>query len=129
MLLSSRYAVSTIDLMLCSGTVPANCIGVQLPLMFAAVTATKNWLPDSGPVVEPMPDNESRSPNILADVKAKIEQELIPTFVSGAVYWPFVNIIVFQYVPVQRRAIVNSFFGVLWNIYVSAKANADIRED
>jgi|EP01046_Picozoa_sp_COSAG06_P056501 hypothetical protein len=89
----------------------------SLPLIFTATT-----------LLTPMPPTPSASSgggdaseqvargSTLADAKAKIETDLLPTFVMGMFYWPMANMVVFKFCPVDRRAVVNSLFGVLWNV-------------
>jgi len=101
----------------------------SLPLMFTAATITKNWLPnsrdqklrqataaagagdgadsddgDGGAVAAAA----AAAPPLLtmADARAKIEQELVPTFIAGAVYWPAANVLVFQ---VKKRCLLPEY--------------------
>jgi hypothetical protein len=60
----------------------------------------------------------------LSDAKRKIDADLIPTFLAGGLYWPLVNFFNFKLTPLDYRAIVGSFFGVLWHVYLSFKANS-----
>lgn len=84
---------------------------VSLPVMFtASVLLTKP------------PKDGSRSDYTMQDVKVKIEQDLVNTWLVGACYWPMVSMFVFRVVPVHQRAIVSSLFGTVWNVYLSFKA-------
>eukprot|EP00924_Labyrinthula_sp_SR-Ha-C_P012294 snap_masked-scaffold_10-processed-gene-2.17-mRNA-1 protein AED:1.00 eAED:1.00 QI:0/-1/0/0/-1/1/1/0/256 len=59
----------------------------------------------------------------LVDVKKKIEDDLLDSLKVGIMYWPLINIFVFRFVNVHNRAIVNTFFSGLWNVYLSSVAN------
>ena len=51
------------------------------------------------------------------------------TYMTGALYWPFVSLATFRFVPTDFRVVANSLAGVLWNIYLSYKANAPAQKD
>jgi protein Mpv17 len=92
----------------------------SIPLMFTAVTLLTPAAVHRGGL-QPPPARQT-----LKDARRKIETDLIPTFAAGTLFWPAANYVVFLYCPVQRRAIVNSFCGVLWNIFLSFQANSTI---
>lgn len=54
----------------------------------------------------------------------RIRNDMPQTYVTGAFYWPFVSFFNLRYMKVEHRPIVGSIAGALWNIYISAKANA-----
>lgn len=82
---------------------------VSLPLMFTASTLLE-------------PPRGGRH-NTLEDAADKLRKDLWPTFVAGTLFWPFMNFIVFKWVRVQNRAVVNSVIAVVWNVYLSSKVN------
>mmetsp|Transcript_75361 Transcript_75361/g.194281 ORF Transcript_75361/g.194281 Transcript_75361/m.194281 type:complete len:268 (-) Transcript_75361:234-1037(-) len=109
----------------------------SIPLMFTAVTlltpaaaASPQQQPHQGEGGM-MEGGEQWRPvtttrKTLKDARQKIQADLVPTFAAGTLYWPAANCVVFMYCPVQRRAIVNSFCGVLWNIFLSFQANSAV---
>lgn len=80
---------------------------ISLPLMFTSVTLLNG--------------------GTWADASKRIDNEKVPVFTTGLAYWPFANLIAFRYFGVQNRAIVNSCFGVLWNIYLSFHASKPVQ--
>jgi hypothetical protein len=84
---------------------------VGLPVMFTAST-----------MLQP-PSADGRH-NTFGDALAKIRKDLLSTFLAGTLFWPAMNFVVFKWVAVQNRAVVNSGIAVLWNIYLSGKVNS-----
>lgn len=52
-------------------------------------------------------------------VRRECRRDVWPLMVNGWKVWPLVAIINFTFVPVQRRIIVGSIFGLFWGIYLS----------
>jgi hypothetical protein len=86
---------------------------VGIPVMFTSST-----------LLEPPTADGQR--NTLMDAVTKIQANLLPTFFTGVFFWQPVNFVVFKWVAAQNRAVVNSAFGVVWNIYLSGQANKEI---
>lgn len=86
---------------------------VGIPVMFTSST-----------LLEPPTADGQR--NTLMDAVTKIQAHLLPTFLTGIFFWQPVNFVVFKWVAAQNRAVVNSAFGVIWNIYLSSQANKEI---
>eukprot|EP00123_Amoebidium_parasiticum_P011402 comp20691_c0_seq1/m.26944 comp20691_c0_seq1/g.26944 ORF comp20691_c0_seq1/g.26944 comp20691_c0_seq1/m.26944 type:complete len:226 (-) comp20691_c0_seq1:637-1314(-) len=63
----------------------------------------------------------------IFDARDKIAADLPKTYAAGSMYWPFVGMIQFRFVPLHFRPIVGSLAGVFWNIYISFMANKDIK--
>ncbi|CAM9868679.1 unnamed protein product [Discosporangium mesarthrocarpum] len=59
----------------------------------------------------------------LADVRVKLEGELVPTLKVSTCFWPLVGIVSFRFIPVINRPAMNGFAGFFWNIYLSHQAN------
>lgn len=51
-------------------------------------------------------------------------QETFPVIISGYKLWPMVSFLSFTFVPVDRRVVFFSAFGLGWNIYMSLVAAA-----
>eukprot|EP00516_Mucochytrium_quahogii_P000564 CAMPEP_0203755650 /NCGR_PEP_ID=MMETSP0098-20131031/9059_1 /ASSEMBLY_ACC=CAM_ASM_000208 /TAXON_ID=96639 /ORGANISM=" , Strain NY0313808BC1" /LENGTH=239 /DNA_ID=CAMNT_0050647205 /DNA_START=273 /DNA_END=992 /DNA_ORIENTATION=+ len=88
---------------------------ISLPVMFAAVT-----------LLVPTPTGKPTEEKGLGDIKDKIKQDLLPTFLAGSLFWPAVNMVIFRFVPVSNRAIANSLCGTVWNVYLSMCANKPV---
>lgn len=63
-----------------------------------------------------------------ADVQAKLQSCVVPTWTTGLAYWPLVSVVMFRFVPFAHRATAGAMFGALWNIYLSFRANSDSSE-
>ena len=59
----------------------------------------------------------------LKQAKEKISKDLVPTFLAGLMYWPFINLMLFRFVAMSNRALGTSCAGTLWNTYLSSVAN------
>jgi hypothetical protein len=59
----------------------------------------------------------------IVDAQKKISKDLGPTWMAGAVYWPLIGFSNFRFVPTEYRAVTGSLAGVIWNVYLSNKAN------
>ena len=95
-------------------TVTSSCFAfcVSLPVMFTAVTLLS---------VDPLTGRRSKT---LRDARDKVSSSLLPTFAAGVCFWPFCNIVIFRFVPLARRAMVSSLIGLVWNIFLSGRANS-----
>ena len=56
----------------------------------------------------------------------RIKSQLLPTWQSGAMYWPFVHSINFRYVPVPSQPLVAHVASVWWNVVLSYRANVKL---
>ncbi|KAI3337217.1 hypothetical protein HD806DRAFT_31265 [Xylariaceae sp. AK1471] len=59
----------------------------------------------------------------VAIIAHNIRTETIPLIVAGYKIWPFVSIVSFSWVPVERRIVFLNFVGLLWGIYMSLVAS------
>eukprot|EP01027_Heterolobosea_sp_BB2_P005250 GEZU01008049.1.p1 GENE.GEZU01008049.1~~GEZU01008049.1.p1 ORF type:complete len:208 (-),score=45.37 GEZU01008049.1:159-716(-) len=62
----------------------------------------------------------------LHEAQEKVKADVMPTFVMGGLYWPFVNFLNFKYVPLVYRPAVGSAAGTLWSIVMSNQVNKDV---
>ena len=53
----------------------------------------------------------------------KIKNDVLPTWMLGGCYWPFVSFLNFKYTPLAYRPLIGSLAGIIWNIFVSNQAN------
>ncbi|OAP57069.1 hypothetical protein AYL99_09182 [Fonsecaea erecta] len=58
-------------------------------------------------------------------VQREVERDVIPLMISSWKLWPFVALLNFTLVPVNRRVIVASVVGLFWGIYLSLFAALD----
>lgn len=52
----------------------------------------------------------------VLEVPNRIQQQLLPTWLSSIEYWPFAHIITFKFVPVRYQAHFANFLSVYWNM-------------
>lgn len=57
------------------------------------------------------------------DAVEKVKKDLLPTYLLGSFYWPFVGIANLRFVPLAYRPLVGSLASVFWNIFMSNRAN------
>ena len=60
----------------------------------------------------------------LQQIRRSLQDELLPTFAAGLLFWPAVNIFIFAAVPPPMRPAISSGFGGVWGVVLSARANA-----
>ncbi|XP_033104261.1 protein Mpv17-like [Anneissia japonica] len=58
------------------------------------------------------------------EVKEKLKKDYKSTLLVNWTVWPFVQICNFYFVPLQHRVITANSVAVVWNTYLSWKANA-----
>ncbi|XP_071941219.1 mitochondrial inner membrane protein Mpv17-like [Antedon mediterranea] len=62
-------------------------------------------------------------------VKEKLQKDFKSTMIMNWKVWPFVQICNFYFIPLQHRAITTNSVAVIWNTYLSWKANAVKNDD
>jgi len=60
------------------------------------------------------------------DTFKRITENLIPTWKTGATYWPIVHSINFKFVPVPHQPIVAHVMSVYWNVILSYYSNSKL---
>jgi hypothetical protein len=62
----------------------------------------------------------------LGEAPTRIEAQLLPTWRTGASFWPFVHLLNFRFVPPLRQPLVAHVVSVPWNAVLSYRANASL---
>ncbi|OAA57465.1 Mpv17/PMP22 [Niveomyces insectorum RCEF 264] len=57
-----------------------------------------------------------------AQIRADLEEELVPIILTGYWVWPVASLISFTCVPLERRIAWLSLVGLLWGVYMSLVA-------
>ena len=55
--------------------------------------------------------------------KQKVQGDLGSTWLTGALYWPFISTLNFRFVPFQWRPLFSGMAGAVWSTYMSAQAH------
>lgn len=63
------------------------------------------------------------------DTYKRISENLIPTWKTGATYWPLVHSINFKFVPVAHQPLVAHVMSTYWNVILSYYSNAKLSKD
>jgi hypothetical protein len=63
-----------------------------------------------------------------ASALPRIRQELAPTWVDGAQFWPFVHFITFKFVPLPFQPLWTHCMSVYWNAVLSLRSWTPLRE-
>eukprot|EP01111_Echinosteliopsis_oligospora_P014960 TRINITY_DN5769_c0_g1_i1.p1 TRINITY_DN5769_c0_g1~~TRINITY_DN5769_c0_g1_i1.p1 ORF type:complete len:238 (+),score=66.79 TRINITY_DN5769_c0_g1_i1:50-763(+) len=61
----------------------------------------------------------------ISEAGSKIEADLMPTMLTGMMYWPFIGMMNFRFVPLEKRPLVGSIASAVWNIYMSNQTNKE----
>ena len=62
----------------------------------------------------------------LAEAKAKVAESAFTTWMTGALYWPFVSVLNFRFVPFEWRPLFSGLAGAAWQTYMSAQAHKPV---
>lgn len=60
-----------------------------------------------------------------AEIVARLKRDLIPTMITGVMYWPVCDFITFKFIPVHLQPLVSNGFSYLWTIYITYMANRE----
>lgn len=59
----------------------------------------------------------------------QVSAKFFDTYKVGAVYWPIVQTINFQFVPVKNQVICTSFFSMLWSAFLAYMKHLEIEKN
>ncbi|CAN1274395.1 Protein SYM1 [Linum perenne] len=59
------------------------------------------------------------------EIIARLKRDLLPTLLSGLVFWPMCDYLTFKAVPVHLQPLVNSSFAYVWTIYLTYMASLE----
>ncbi|CAL0320737.1 unnamed protein product [Lupinus luteus] len=62
------------------------------------------------------------------EIVSRLKRDLLPTLLSGIMYWPICDFIIFRFVPVQLQPLMSNSFSYLWTIYLTYMANLEKAE-
>jgi hypothetical protein len=57
----------------------------------------------------------------MSAATAKITENFVSVVRMNYLFWPLINWISFNYVPIQFRVLLNNVIGVLWNAFLCTK--------
>ncbi len=57
----------------------------------------------------------------------RLNEQLLPTWASGAMYWPFVHSLNFRFMPVVHHPVVAHVASIWWNVVLSYRANIKLK--
>ncbi|KAF8406226.1 hypothetical protein HHK36_008311 [Tetracentron sinense] len=60
-----------------------------------------------------------------ADIVARLKRDMLPTMLSGLMYWPACDFVTFKFIPVHLQPLVSNSFSYLWTIYMTYKAGLE----
>ncbi|XP_062021779.1 uncharacterized protein LOC133738286 [Rosa rugosa] len=59
------------------------------------------------------------------EVFDRLKRDLVPTLLSGVMYWPVCDFITFRFIPVHLQTLVSNGFSYLWTIYLTYMASLE----
>ncbi|KAL8097261.1 uncharacterized protein LOC141682581 [Apium graveolens] len=59
------------------------------------------------------------------EIIARLKRDLVPTMISGVMYWPFCDFVTFKFVPVHLQPLVSNSFAYLWTVYLTYMASLE----
>ncbi|TKY46124.1 PXMP2/4 family protein 4 [Spatholobus suberectus] len=57
------------------------------------------------------------------EIIARLKRDLLPTILSGALFWPVCDFVTFRFMPVHLQPLLNSSCAYVWTIYLTYMAN------
>lgn len=60
-----------------------------------------------------------------AEIIARLKRDLLPTMISGVMYWPFCDFVTFKFIPVHLQPLVSNSFAYLWTVYLTYMASLE----
>ncbi|KAL6531763.1 hypothetical protein OROMI_028128 [Orobanche minor] len=58
-----------------------------------------------------------------SEIIGRLKRDLIPTLISGIMYWPLCDFLTFRFIPVHLQALVSNSFSYLWTVYLTYMAS------
>ncbi|KAE8698578.1 hypothetical protein F3Y22_tig00110597pilonHSYRG00443 [Hibiscus syriacus] len=59
------------------------------------------------------------------EIVSRLKRDLLPTMLSGVMYWPFCDFITFRFIPVHLQPLVSNSFSYLWTVYMTYMASLE----
>ncbi|KAK4784514.1 hypothetical protein SAY86_018882 [Trapa natans] len=59
------------------------------------------------------------------EIIARLKRDLVPTLVSGIIYWPMCDFITFKFIPIHLQPLISNLFAYLWTVYLSYMASLE----
>ncbi|PIM99801.1 Peroxisomal membrane protein MPV17 [Handroanthus impetiginosus] len=59
------------------------------------------------------------------EIVARLKRDLIPTLISGVMYWPLCDFITFKFIPLHLQPLVSNSFSYLWTVYLTYMASLE----
>eukprot|EP01121_Diplochlamys_sp_Union-15-3_P004589 TRINITY_DN14774_c0_g1_i1.p1 TRINITY_DN14774_c0_g1~~TRINITY_DN14774_c0_g1_i1.p1 ORF type:complete len:186 (-),score=21.42 TRINITY_DN14774_c0_g1_i1:43-600(-) len=57
-------------------------------------------------------------------VKAKMQNDLLKTWMAAGIYWPGINMLIFKFVPVHYRPVAGGVASVIWSVFLSLQIHS-----
>ncbi|CAK9182850.1 unnamed protein product [Ilex paraguariensis] len=57
------------------------------------------------------------------EIAARLKRDLLPTLISGLMYWPICDFFTYKIIPVHLQPLMNSSFSYVWTIYLTYMAS------
>ncbi|XP_057464848.1 uncharacterized protein LOC130754627 [Actinidia eriantha] len=59
------------------------------------------------------------------EIIARLKRDLLPTMISGVMYWPVCDFVTFKFIPVHLQPLVSNSFSYLWTVYMTYMASLE----
>lgn len=60
-----------------------------------------------------------------SEIVARLKRDLVPTMLSGVMYWPLCDFITFKFIPVHLQPLVSNSFSYVWTVYLTYMASRE----
>ncbi|KAL8540439.1 hypothetical protein ACS0TY_001875 [Phlomoides rotata] len=58
-----------------------------------------------------------------SEIVGRLKRDLVPTLLSGVMYWPVCDFVTFRFIPVHLQPLVSNSFSYLWTVYLTYMAS------
>ncbi|KAF7820363.1 PXMP2/4 family protein 4 [Senna tora] len=104
-----------------------NFLSKVLPKTDVPTTLKKIFMGQAifGPVINTVffSYNSAAQGESVDEIVAGLKQNLLPTLLGGAMFWPVCDFVTFKFIPVNLQPLMNSSCAYVWTIYLTYMAN------
>ncbi|KAI3448163.1 hypothetical protein Pfo_004828 [Paulownia fortunei] len=58
-----------------------------------------------------------------SEIVGRLKRDLVPTLISGIMYWPVCDFLTFKFIPVHLQPLVSNSFSYIWTVYLTYMAS------
>ena len=76
-------------------------------------------------IPNPNPDPLTKNKSFFENANDALRANLARTMVGNYKFWPWVNLICFNFIPYDFQVLYSNFAAIFWNMFLSQVANSE----